>query len=115
MTKKFKYPALVTKLTTICSGWIVGSAALDPFEVVDKPPRDYDIYIPMSQWRTASALIPKNATINRMGGFKCISEGIEVDVWTGDMHEFLSSAMFKAAYHPQTGIKIIREIKYFKK
>ncbi len=98
-----KYPELVTKLTTLCSGWIVGSAS-----ETDNP-RDYDIFIPISNWRMASSIIPKHATINRMGGFKCVSEGIEVDVWTGCMSEFLASDYFKSAYHPQTGVKIKRE------
>lgn len=46
--------------------------------------------------------------INRMGGFKCMSEGIEVDVWTGDMNDFLGCNNFKFAYHPKTGIRIVK-------
>lgn len=99
-----KYPELVTKLTTVCSGWIVGSAA-NP-ETLE--PRDFDIYIPMKYWLEASAFIPKDASINRMGGFKCFSEGIEVDVWTGDMNDFAASNYFKFAYHPKTGVRIGR-------
>ena len=99
-----KYPELVTKLTTVCDGWIVGSAA-DPDQ---QSPRDYDIFVPIKSWLAASAFIPKNAKINRMGGFKCLSEGVEVDVWTGEMNEFLTSNYFKFAYHPKTGIRIAR-------
>ncbi len=103
-----KYPDLVTKLTTICRGWIVGGAA-NPYD--QTPPKDFDIYIPMKYWLEASNLIPKDAKINRMGGFKCKSEGFEIDVWTGDMNDFVASEYFKFAYHPQTGIRIMKTSK----
>ncbi len=99
-----KYPELVTKLTTVCGGWIVGSSA----NPENKHPRDYDIFIPFKYWMEASMYLPKSATINRMGGFKCISEGIEVDVWTGDMNDFLSSNYFKYAFNPKSGVRIGR-------
>jgi hypothetical protein len=98
------YPELVVRLVNSCSGWIFGSAC------VQESPRDYDVFIPLPFWRQASMLIPKDAKINRMGGFKCISEGKEVDVWTGEMHELLASNFFNCAYHPLTGIKIKRII-----
>lgn len=97
-------PKLVTQLTTVCNAWVVGSA------VDNQTPRDYDIYVPIGHWRTACCLMPSNARVNRMGGFKCISEDIEVDVWTGDMSDFLASDYFTKALHPQTGVKIIREL-----
>ena len=97
-----KYPELVSRLTTTCNAWIVGGA------VDENEPRDFDLYIPMKNWREACMLIPKDAKINRMGGFKCISDGIEVDVWTGEMSDFLASAYFKKCYHPLTGVKIGR-------
>ena len=97
-----KLPELVTRLTTVCSAWIVGGA------VDDNNPKDYDIFVPIKYWREACIIIPKNATINRMGGFKCISDGIEVDVWTGEMSDFLASAYFNKCYHPQTGVKIVK-------
>lgn len=99
-----KYPELVTKLTTLCGGWLVGSSA-NPNET---EPRDYDIYIPVKYWLEASNYIPKDAKINRMGGFKCISDGIEVDVWTGDMNDFLASNYFNFAYQPKIGVRIGR-------
>ncbi len=98
-----KYPELVTRLTTFCNGWIVGSA------VDNKSPKDYDVFIPFAKWKEACVIIPKNSKINRMGGFKCVSEGIEVDVWTGDMSDFLASNYFSKAFHPQTGVKIFRQ------
>lgn len=99
-----KYPELVTKLTTLCSGWLVGSSA-DPNK---EETRDFDIYIPMKYWLEASNYIPKDAKINRMGGFKCMSEGFEIDVWTGDVNDFLGSNYFTFAYQPNTNIRICR-------
>lgn len=99
-----KYPELVTKLTTLCSGWLVGTSAKQSTTEC----RDYDVYIPMKYWLEACSYIPKDAKINRMGGFKCLSEGIEVDVWTGDVDDFLASNYFKCAYHPKTGVRIVR-------
>jgi len=100
-----KYPELVTKLTTLCDGWLVGSSA-DPTNT--SPPRDYDIYIPIKNWLTASNLIPRDAKINSLGGFKCLNEGITIDVWTGDINDFLATNYFKYAYNPKTGIRIKR-------
>lgn len=100
-----KYPELVTKLTTLCDGWIVGTSA-NPSILV---PRDYDIWIPLSKWGIACALMPKHSRLNRLGGFKCKSEGKEVDVWTCEMEKMLASNYFTYAYHPATGITIKRE------
>lgn len=99
-----KYPTLVNKLTTLCNGWLIGSSA-DPD---NSNPRDWDVYIPIQYWSIACGLIDKNAKINTFGGFKCISDEVEVDVWTGNMDEFLSSNQFKFAYHPITNVRIGR-------
>lgn len=100
-----KYPELVTKLVTHADAWLVGACANSGTE----SPRDYDIWVPVSKWPVAASLIPPDAKINRMGGFKCLSEGMEVDVWTCEMNVMLASNYFKAAFHPQTGVLIIRK------
>lgn len=98
-----KYPELVTKLVTFCDAWIVGSAASS------NNPRDFDLFIPFKFWQLASSYIPKEAKINRMGGFKCISDGKEIDIWTGDMNDFLQSDYFSQCYCPKYGVFIKRE------
>lgn len=103
-TEKFRQPSLVRKLVSVCSAWIVGSACYK------ENPRDYDVYIPMKYWKEACRLIPSDAKVNTFGGFKCISDECEVDVWTGDCNDFLASAFFKEAYHPETGVRIKRVI-----
>lgn len=99
---KHRAPDLVRKLVSVCDAWIVGSACSQ------EKPRDYDVYIPMKYWKEACRLIPKKVKVNTLGGFKCMSDGCEVDVWTGDINDFLSSNYFKEAYHPESGIHIIR-------
>ncbi len=99
-----KYPKIVTKLTTLCNGWLVGSSA----DINNENPKDYDVFIPIDKWLEASNYIPQDAKINRMGGFKVLCEGVEVDIWTGKMEDFLASNYFKFAYNPKTGVRIAR-------
>ncbi len=97
-------PELVAKLTCSFDAWIVGSAA-DP---ENKDPRDYDVLVPFREWQKASQLIPKDAKRNSLGGFKCISDNKEVDVWPGDLDFVLKSSKLKWAYHPFSGIRITK-------
>ena len=76
---KRKLPSLVAMLTTSHDAWIVGSAA-DP-DVEN--PKDFDVQVPYSEWGKACMLIPKDAKVNCLGGFKCKSDGVDVDVWPG--------------------------------
>lgn len=99
-----KYPQLVSRLTKLCEGWIIGSAANPDIS----NPRDYDIFIPIEKWSLACAIIPIDSKINRMGGFKAISEGIEIDIWTGNMNEMIATARFTYAFHPESGVRIKR-------
>lgn len=97
-----KYPTLVTKLTAICEAWIIGSGACK------ENPRDYDLYIPVVNWREACAMMPPDAKLNSFGGFKVISDGIEIDIWTGDMSYIFQTNAFSEAYHPKSGVRISR-------
>lgn len=101
---KNNYPELVLKLINFCDAWIVGGA------VNEESPKDYDVFVPIRKWQLASSFIPKDAKINRMGGFKCISEGKEVDVWTGQMDDFLLSHIFTTCCQPKYGIGIKRSV-----
>ena len=95
-------PELVIKLTHAHDAWIVGGAADPNKEEI----RDYDVQVPFSEWGKACMLIPKDATRNTLGGFKCISEGIEVDVWAGELGWIMQKPMCEWAYHPASGIRI---------
>lgn len=97
-------PELVVRITSSFDAWIVGSAA-DPS---NKDPRDYDVQVPYSQWGKACLLIPKDAKVNTFGGFKCISEGKEVDIWPGELGWVMTRPMSKWVWHPASGIRYLR-------
>ena len=98
-----KLPPLVTKLVTFCDAWIVGGY------LYNNDARDIDLFIPFKHWQLASSYIPKDAKINTMGGFKCLIDNVEIDIWTGDMNDFLQSNYFRQCYSPKYGIFIKRE------
>ena len=100
-----KYPKLVLALTHCHDAWIVGSGA-DPN---NKEPRDYDILVPYSQWQKASSLIPMDAKVNTFGGFKCISDGIEIDVWAGDIGWLMQRPGCTYVLHLASGIRFKKE------
>jgi hypothetical protein len=95
-------PRLVLSLTHNHDAWIIGGAANPDNET----PRDYDIIVPFYEWGPASSLIPPNATPNSFGGWKCISDGIEVDVWPGDLGWIMQRPKCVWTWHPKTGIRI---------
>lgn len=99
-------PKLVLALTYNHDSWIVGSAA-DP---TNTSPRDYDVIVPFSEWGKAAHLIPSDAKPNVFGGWKCISEGQEVDVWAGDLGWLMRQAKAKWAWHPSSGVRLKKEI-----
>jgi len=101
---KVRYPKIVTKLTTLCDAWLVGSSA----DLECENPRDFDVFVSIDKWQAASGYIPQNAKINSFGGFKIVCEGKEVDVWTGRMEDFLANNAFSFAYHPKTGVRIMK-------
>lgn len=95
-------PRLVVSLTNQFDAWLVGSAA-DPKST---NPRDYDVIVPMYEWHKAVHLLPPDATMNSFGGWKCISDGKEVDVWPGDLGWLLQHPKARWALHPRTGIRL---------
>jgi hypothetical protein len=94
-------PKLVLDLTAAHGGWIVGSAA-DP-EVTN--PRDYDVAVPFSEWQKACMLIPVDAKRNHFGGWKCMSEGKEVDVWPAELSHLMLSSMNNWLWQPFFNIR----------
>lgn len=98
-------PKLVLALTHNHDAWIVGSAA-DPHEI---EPRDYDVLVPFYEWGPASALIPGDARVNSFGGWKCVSDGVEVDVWPGDPGDLgwlMQRVRAQWAWHPKSGVRL---------
>ena len=90
---------LVCKLCYSAEAWLVGSAA--DSEVSN--PRDWDVLVPFSYWHVAASRIPCDAVPNAFGGWKCMSEGQEVDVWPGDLSLLLTYGDVTHAFHKKTG------------
>ena len=105
MINKNNMPSLVKALTHNFDAWIVGGAC------VEENPRDYDIFVPLENWEAACSLLPKDKDykLNSLGGLKIIEDGIEIDIWTGQIHKFLSSSFFHHALHLKTGRMITGE------
>lgn len=101
-----QFPKLVANLVMQHNAWIVGSAA-DPEQDLSKV-RDWDVIVPFSNWLTASGLIPQDAKPNRFGGWRCQSEGQEVDVWPDDIAMILNASKSKFAWHPRSGARWVR-------
>ena len=99
-------PALVVKLAFAHNAWIVGSAA-DLGCDLEKV-RDFDVMVPYRYWAEAAQIIPTDARVNSLGGWKCVSEGREVDVWPGDLDQLILSQQVKRAWHPYSGVVIAR-------
>lgn len=100
-----KLPKLVLDMTFAHDAWIVGSGA-DP---ENTNPRDYDVIVPFSKWREAAMLIPDDAKRNHFGGWKCISEGVEVDVWGGEISYIMTHHSCNWVWHPHTGIRFKKQ------
>lgn len=96
-------PSLVRKLAMNYEAWIVGSAAN---HTTKELPRDWDVVIPITHWEQAASLIPSSAKPNTFGGWKCISDGMEVDVWPGDLGRLLTNSLTSFAWHPRSGVRI---------
>lgn len=92
-------PEAVCKLCYAHGAWIVGGAA------VSDAPKDYDVAVPFGEWQRAAMLIPRDARPNPFGGWKFVSEGVEVDVWPCDLGELLTNRMVTALWHPKTGAR----------
>lgn len=97
------FPALVCQLIERYDAWIVGSAC-DTLN-----PKDYDVAVPFKYWPEAALLMPKDSKPNTFGGWKCKSEGKEVDVWPADLGDLFLSSATKSAWQPKYGIRIKRE------
>lgn len=99
-----QFPPLVSKLVWNYNGWIVGSAAKAGADL--SKVRDFDILVPFHDWPAAACLITKDAVPTRFGGWKLISNEVEVDVWPDDVGRFLLKCPRKDMWHPSSGIRI---------
>lgn len=99
-----KLPTLVLKLTHGHEAWVVGSAAAPGADLATV--RDFDVLVPYGEWQRAALLLPSDAKPNSFGGWKCQSEGREVDVWPGDLGWLLTNKASQWAWHARTGVRV---------
>ena len=99
-----QFPKLVVALVNNFDAWIVGSGANPD---VTKP-RDYDVIVPHWNWGPAAHLIPPDAVVNSMGGFKCVQDGIEIDVWPGSVEWVMLNAKSEWAWQPRHNVRLRR-------
>ena len=99
-------PVLVGRLVYFHDAWILGSAAHPDADLLTV--RDFDVLVPPANWQQAAQLIPLDAKPNSYGGWKCLSEGKEVDVWPEDLGKRLSCSLNQYAWHPQSGARFER-------
>jgi hypothetical protein len=99
-------PRLVSVLTQRFDAWVVGSAA-SPTNV---NPRDWDVCVPFGRWKEAATLLPPGASrMNSFGGWKItLEEGVEIDVWPGDLADVSLHHRTKFLWHPPSNTRFSR-------
>lgn len=90
----------------LADAWIVGSTALPDADLSNV--RDWDLLIPFDKWPIAAGLIPETATPNTFGGWKINWHGIIIDVWPGDLSQFLRESTTKGVWHLGSGKRFIK-------
>ena len=100
-----KVPKFVANICTNQEAWVVGSAA-DP---LSSSPRDWDVLVPFHTWHLVASFVPSDARPNSFGGWKFEVDGVEIDVWPGDLAFICRQCAFRWAWNPSLGIRIKQE------
>lgn len=100
----FRIPKrLYSALTTWDGFWILGGAAVPGASEI----KDLDIMVEHHYWFLASSLIPREARVNTLGGFKWEEEGLSIDMWPDELSRLVVRPKFKAAWHPKTDTRLV--------
>lgn len=99
-------PKTVGIFCNLHDAWIVGSSASSNATLKDG--HDVDVMIPFRHWCLAAAHIPPNATPTMFGGWRWEENGIQIDVWPDSLDRLASMDFFSSAWHPATGIRLVR-------
>lgn len=97
-------PKSVIAMAIIADAWIIGSAANPDI----KSPKDIDVLIPTYNWFKIGHLIPKDAILNKFGGWKYIEDGEIIDVFLGDLPHIMKHHKFTHAWHYETNTLITK-------
>lgn len=103
-------PAIVLWLVQEVGCWVMGSRA--GFD--ESAPRqmhamsDWDILVPRALWDLAVGCLPLDkVTPTRRGGWRVRVEGQpDIDVFAGEVGEWLTKACVHVAWHPKSGTVI---------
>lgn len=95
-------PSLIKVICANCDAWIVGGAAVDLANA-----KDIDVMVPIRKWHRAAAYIPEGARVNSFGGWRFTFEGVEIDIWPDTLDRLASYQVFRAAWHPKSGKRIV--------
>ena len=62
----------------------------------DLASNDWDLIVPHGKWQVVSLLIPQDAKLNKFGGLRFKDDkDNEIDVWQGDVQDYLGSCKTK--------------------
>ena len=106
MLKLKQLPTLIRVWATNNGVWVVGSGAHINASIDNL--KDIDILVPFHEWHSIAPYIPKDAKPNSFGGWKFTTEGIEVDVWPGDVRFLLTSPLTEYVWHPSTDFRYVK-------
>lgn len=95
-------PRLIIGICRLTHSWIVGSSA-DPS---NPNPNDIDIIVPLYEWHKVASFVPETARPNKMGGWRFHTEGVEIDIWPGDVSVLMAEGIVKFAFCPATNIRV---------
>lgn len=100
-------PKLAITLTYYYNAWIVGSAAKRGVDIATL--KDIDIIVPFENWQDAAMHIPRNASPNTFGGWKCNEDQVTYDIWPGDLGILFNFSQTKYAWSPKNSIYLVKE------
>lgn len=106
------YQKLTHTVRILCwnhDAFIVGGAVDFLIGKTSIEPKDYDVIVPLEEWRKAKMLlIGKDVKLNSFGGLKLTENGINIDIWPDDAA--LVVINYKAScniLHPKSGKLLI--------
>jgi hypothetical protein len=90
-TRLRELPNFVRYLCFTHNSWIVGGGAKFLCGLTNNI-KDWDIIVPLIEWRYVSKSIPYQSKTNTFGGIKIIENNIEIDIWAEDLGSYFQEA-----------------------
>jgi hypothetical protein len=64
---------------------------------------------PWPSWSAVAVQVPRTAVLNKFGGWKFTTDGIDVDVWPDTLDRLATYPFFRYAWHMRSNTLIRRE------